>query len=278
MKPKVLVTGATGFIGRAVSSTLERADWDVIRGSRFEREGHVRVDLKDPAFAAQLLEGPRIDAIVHLAAKVELKDKTLDQLFVPNVLGTGNLLAVAKRWQAHFVFASTVVVCGATNRHVTSKSPPNPDMPYAESKWLAEQLISASGVPATILRLSGVFGANGPDHLGLNRAIMGATRGQIPKLAGDGSARRNYAYVKDVALDVAYALKNGVQGTHLISGSETTSIGQMLDSVCQVFLPGVSPEKTEGATTQDQVIERSPLLPATRAFSDALRDIKEALQ
>lgn len=147
-------------------------------------------------------------------------------------------------------------------------------MPYSESKWLAEQLITASGVRAAILRIAGVFGADGPGHLGLNRVVKDAVRGQRPKLIGDGNARRNYIYVKDVAEDVSYTIKNSLEGTHCLAGSEVLTISQMLDQVCEVFLDGQPPDMVDGPPAKDQIIERSAAFPPTRRFKEAILDIQ----
>lgn len=274
MTRNVLVTGANGFIGHEVALSLERIGWCVVRGVRSAREGQAQIDLEDPMLAAQLLRGPRMDAIVHLAAKVGWSGETPAQLFIPNVVGTANLLAVAKSWDAHFVFSSAAIVCGSASRDITSTTPPRPDMPYSESKWLAEQLITASGVRAAILRIAGVFGADGPGHLGLNRAVKDAIRGQRPKLIGDGNARRNYIYVKDLAEDVSYTIKNSLEGTHCLAGSEVLTISQMLNQVCEVFLDGQPPDVVDGLPAKDQIIERSPGFPPTRRFKEAILDIQ----
>lgn len=276
MRATVLVTGANGFIGRETVKAVERSGRTVFKGVRHVMgENEIEINLDVPGYVDRLASGPHMDAIVHLAARVSWQEEPGKELFIPNVIGVANLLYLASKWNSHFVFSSTALVCGAKLNYITSTRPDNPDLPYSHSKWLGEQLIRASGVRSTILRVAGVFGLNGPAHLGLNRSISNAIAGHRPQLVGDGSARRNYIYVKDVAEQIAHTLRKNIYGTHFIAGSETLSIAQMLSEICNVFLPGERPEIVkEGWNTQDQVVEASSLYPATRSFHSALADIK----
>lgn len=275
MKGNLLLTGAHGFVGRAAADALTSQGWQVHLATRIGDAG-VRLDLEDPMSCAELLNGPRMDAIVHLAAKVGLSGESVSDLFAANVAGTAGLLLAAQRWNARFVFASTAIVCGSKTADITPSSPVNPDSAYGNSKWLAEQLVAASGVDAVTLRFGGVFGADGPTHLGLNRAITAAQQGRRPQLVGGGGARRNYIYVKDAALSIAHALENDIRGTHFAAGSEISTLDEMLRALCDVFLPGQTPERVNGMDAADQVIQASPILPRTRSLHEALTDIRRA--
>ncbi len=149
-----------------------------------------------------------------------------------------------------------------------------PDTPYGRSKLLGEQLLARSGVEHAVLRIVGIFGGNGPVHLGINRAIGEALHGQPPTLVGDGRARRNYVYVKDAAAAILAALERQLVGTHYLAAAEILSVREMLDAICDAFLPGARPATRDGTPAADQVAEPSAELPAGRAFHDALDDIR----
>lgn len=283
MRRTVLVTGATGFIGRIAVAALEFEGWQVVRGCRSVPNGYgeepgvsscVSLDLEDPGSILRLKNSERADVILHLAARVGWTGESDSDLFVPNVLATGNLLAVARHWGARFVFASAAIVCGARAETIGPMSPACPDTTYGRSKWLGEQMVAASCQDYCILRLGGVFGASGPSHLGINRAIDAAMEGTVPTLIGAGKARRNYLYVKDAANAIVAALGQGVQGTHLVAGSEAVTIREMWASLCAIFLSGAIPATGSGSDAREQVIEPSPTLPVTRTFVDALLDIR----
>lgn len=275
----VLITGATGFIGRATVVALSDAGWQITQGSRSRTDelaqGTVHLDLAEPATILALAKGKRFDAIVHLGAHIGWSGAPESEMFAPNVLATGCLAYLASLWDAHLIYASAAIVHGVRTEAIKSDTPVCPDMPYARSKWLGEQLIEASNARHCILRIAGVFGYDGPAHLGLNRAIDGAIRGVPPVQFGSGSALRNYVYVKDVAQAIIYALQKSVTGAHLLAGHEVLPVREMLGQVCATFAPGLHPVIKEGAQALDQVITPSESLPRTRGFLDALIDIRK---
>lgn len=277
----MLVTGATGFVGRATVVALEEAGCQVIQGVRRKEtdvdEALCYFDLADPISMMVLADYGPFDAIVHLGAHVGLAGVVAADMYAPNVLATGYLAKLAKEWNAHLVFASTVIVGGVRSDQITVDSPALADTAYAQTKWLGEQLIEASGASHCILRIAGVFGLHGPNHLGLNRAIEGALCGKRPMLLGAGGALRNYVYVKDVARAISQVLDVRITGRHLLAGSETLSVADMLGAICAIcdtFLPGQSPEQKEAGEASDQVVETSAALPKPRRFREALADIQ----
>jgi len=276
-KGRVLVTGGTGFVGRATVTALVAAGWQVTLGGRRKEtdvgEALCYFDLADPISMMVLADHGPFDVIVHLGAHVGLAGVVAADMYAPNVLATGHLAQLAKEWDAHLVFASTVIVGGVRSEHITMESPTLADTAYAQTKWLGEQLIEASSASHCILRIAGVFGLHGPAHLGLNRAIEGALCGNRPVLLGAGSALRNYVYVKDVARAISQVLDVRITGRHLLAGSETLSVAEMLGAICDTFLPGQSPEQKEGGEASDQVVETSVALPTPRRFREALADI-----
>ncbi|MCK6406657.1 MAG: NAD(P)-dependent oxidoreductase [Rhodocyclaceae bacterium] len=276
MTGSVLVTGASGFLGRAVTSQLAAAGWKVYSSVRRDRnrESDFVHDFEDPRFIASLDDLPHLDAIVHLAAQVDFSaDKELS-LFQSNVVATASLAEFARRRGIHFVFSSSALVAGSKTSNISASSVPKADTAYARSKLLAEELIAASGVHATVLRIGGIFGLNGPLHLGLNRAIRLVLAGSPPEISGAGNSRRNYIYVKDVAGIIADVLSQNVCGTHLVAGSEVLSIGEMLQALCDAFLPGTMPRHIEGSAGFDQLIDPSPKLRCACSFRAALEDMR----
>lgn len=271
----VLVTGANGFVGKAVVAHLEGDGWDVIPSVRSACDNRgVEIDLESPAVFSDLCAVPRVDAIVHLATKVGFGCKSLEELFLTNVSATTALVTLARHMGAHFVFASAALVAGSKECHIGRQTSDNPDTAYMISKLLAERVIQASGVRAAILRIGGVFGMNGPIHLGVNRAIRAVSAGEPPVVTGDGGVLRNYIYVKDVAATIADVLRRDVSGTHLVAGSDVLSINEMLSSLCEVFLPGTEPLRREGHAGSDQLIDPSPDLLQARSFRAALEDMR----
>lgn len=280
LKKTIFVTGASGFIGKETVLAFEKSGFNVIRGVRSNINNQIHdndqiINLNNPKSILELEHTLHCDAIVHLGARVGLTEDLESDLFVPNVLSSACLAYLAKAWDAKIFFSSSVMVHGVRNTNIHLQSPINPDTPYGVSKWLAEQLIQTSGVQHCIFRIGGVFGNDGPIHLGLNRAIHDAQQGISPTMIGYGKALRNYVYVKDVAEAIVYAIQNNLQGIHLVAGNQKLSIQQMLQLICNTFLPSSVPINKSGSEALDQVIITSPQLPKTRPFLEALIDIKK---
>ena len=273
MAHSVLVTGASGFVGQSLMKLLERGDYDIVPLVRSHSglSGKVVLDFTDKDFASKIKGIRPVDAVIHLGAKIDWK-ASREELFVPNVLATANLVNWAKSIGAYFIFASTVMVCGANNTLITRDTKPNPDTDYAYSKWLAEEVTKMSGVRYLILRISGVYGCD--KKLGISNAIAEALQGKTPTQFGKGDIMRNYIYVDDLSRTIINCLEREVTGTHLVAGSEIISIAEMLKAICEVLLPGKKPIHRDGSHGYDQIIEHSDKLIKGRRFRDALEHIK----
>ncbi len=274
-KRKVLVTGANGFTGSTLIKILQGSKWEIIPMTQWEMglKNEVTIDFCDSGFMKVLQRLSPVDAVVHLAARVGWDGSSREDLFQPNVLAAAELVNWAKYHNSNFVFASAALICGERNPHITAGCVLNTDNDYLYSKWLGEEIIRMSGIKHTILRISGIFGKNGPAHLGINNAITSALQGTPPVQYGDGKIRRNYVYVKDLCNIIKYCLDNTIEGTHLVGGSQAITIGEMLEMICDVLLPGKKPEIRPGKGGHDQLIDHSLQLPNGRTFKEAILDI-----
>jgi UDP-glucose 4-epimerase len=274
-RKKVLVTGANGFTGSTLIKVLQGSDWEIIPMTQWEigLKNEVTVDFCDKGFMKVLQGLLPVDAVVHLGSRVGWDGSSRAELFQPNVLATAELVNWAKHHNSYFVFASAALICGERNPHITAGCVLNTENDYLYSKWLGEEIIRMSGIKHAILRISGIFGKDGPPHLGINNAIAGALQGTPPIQYGDGKIKRNYIYVKDLCNMIKYCLDNTIAGTHLVGGSQANTIAEMLEMICDVLLPGKKPQIRPGKGGHDQWVDHSPLLPGGRTFKEALKDI-----
>ena len=148
---KVLVTGASGFIGRRVVRRLLH-DGHSVRALVRDPERRAMLpdtaetaqgDVLDPGSLVRACEG--VDAVAHLAAVIRESGRLTFQRV--NYEGTRNVLEAAEAaGVGRFVFASTI---GATS---------DAALPYLSSRWMAEQDVARSTVESVILRFSAGFG------------------------------------------------------------------------------------------------------------------------
>jgi nucleoside-diphosphate-sugar epimerase len=197
---RILVTGADGFVGRALVSKLVSAG-DAVRGTmRRDDSPHppnvVPVgDLRDFRGWPALLEG--VDTVVHLAARAHVtNEKSDDPLAKFRAVNVWPTIALFKSCQqasvSRFVFISSIGVNGV----MTSSSPfnesdlPNPSDPYAQSKFEAElglsNIVESGPTDLVVLRPALIYGPHVKGNL--LRLMRWVDRGcPIPLVARDSS-------------------------------------------------------------------------------------------
>jgi nucleoside-diphosphate-sugar epimerase len=164
---KVLVTGASGFIGRATCEELVRRGHEVValvRRTGSEPPG-TQAQIGDLTDAASLQEGvlsQRADAVIHLAAEIA-SQRDARKVWEVNVDGTRRLLEACQADGApRFVLASTVVTGDAHGELLEPDKPLPVETPYGESKqeaekdelgWRPAYPTAAEGVPDAVAKL-----------------------------------------------------------------------------------------------------------------------------
>jgi nucleoside-diphosphate-sugar epimerase len=163
---KALVSGASGFVGRAVCTELLERGHDVaalVRRPGSEPSGcsAVRGDLADASALAGAVEGMRPDCVIHLAAEIA-SQRDASKIAEVNVEGTRRLLAAcAGGGRPRFVLASTVVTGDAGGAQLEEGSPLTVETAYGHSKQECERLVRESGLHNVIVRPSHVYGPGG---------------------------------------------------------------------------------------------------------------------
>ena len=195
---RILVTGATGFVGRHVVSTLaERGlsvramahgwgrDQVIARGS----VELCHADVTDDDAVKATMDG--VDGVVHLVAII--RERGVATFERVNHQGTARLVAAAREAGIEcFVQFSAI---GAIN---------DPEFPYLQSKWRGEQAVIQSGVPYAILRGSILFGEG--DEFVNTLASVFKTFPVVP-VAGNGQARFQPLHVQDMAQCIVQVLE-----------------------------------------------------------------------
>lgn len=238
----VLVTGASGFLGRPVTRAL------LERGARVRGLARPRSALLEPGVEPAPVEGlgdreglrralDGVGAVVHLAARVHvMRDTAADPLAEfrqVNVEGTRTVLEEAIRAGARrFVYASSVKALGEGGDAVlTDDTQPAPADPYGVSKLEAEgvvrELADAAGVHAAILRFPLVYGPGvSANFLKLLRNVGRC----VPLPFSSVRNRRSMIYVENAAAAVIAALESPAAAgeTFLVSDCADVSTPELV--------------------------------------------------
>ena len=177
MTHTILITGASGYLGSAVSVDLA-SDHRVIGVYRREPCEKQRLaapnafwekgDIADDnclrlIFRRYASKEKRIDYIIHFAAFTDYGEEWQDEYCDTNVIGTRNILKIAHEYGGvkRIIFASSIAALRPPGAGgvLTEKSPACDDIAYARSKAIGEKLLArnAGRLPAVVLRIGGVF-------------------------------------------------------------------------------------------------------------------------
>lgn len=234
---KVVVTGATGFLGGHVVARLLAEGHEVVALGRNAGIGSAlgtRFIAADLSQFAGLLAGESADGFVHAAA-LSSNWGPREAFWAANVEGTQQALMLARRLGVRrFVHVSSpsIYFRFADQLDVSEDMAlPKPVNAYAWSKAAAERLVlAAADLGPVILRPRGLYGRG--DTALLPRLLRAAKRGPLPLLR-DGAAVTDLTHVEDVAGAVLAGLDAGPQaegGVYNISGGEpmkVTTIAEM---------------------------------------------------
>ena len=113
---------------------------------------------------------------------------------------------------------SSTMVHGSNFKSYSLKTPYKPNNNYGKNKLKADIYIKRKKIDYIIIRTGGIYGKNGPKHLGINFTISKAERNIKPKLVGDGNFLRNYIYVMDLCKFIFFTIKINKKGIFYIGG------------------------------------------------------------
>ena len=222
---KILITGASGFIGSfIVEEALKRGfdTWAAIRKSssrawlQDERIHLIELNLSSKAQLTEQLRGQDFDYVVHAAGVTKCLNKA--DFHRINTEGTKNLvdaLLDVGMPLKRFVFVSSLSIFGAIREQqpyeaIRESDTPQPNTEYGRSKLAAERYLESLGtrLPYIILRPTGVYGPREKDYFIMAKSIQQHSDFAV------GYKRQDitFVYVEDVVQAVFLALEKGANG------------------------------------------------------------------
>ncbi|MGC9112934.1 GDP-mannose 4,6-dehydratase [Acidilobus sp.] len=263
---KFIVTGGAGFIGSNLSRLLLSEGHEVIviddlsSGARENVPAGARLVVGDVS-DRRALEGveamARGDevAIVHLAAVSGVVEAREDpsRAVRANVLGTQEVLDMARRLDAYVAIASSAAVYGDVSEvPVKEGAPLRPKSLYGLTKLFDEQLAEQAyrdyGLRSSYLRLFNVYGPGmrrGPYASVIYNFMEAAIRGLRPVIYGDGLNTRDFVYVDDVARAFLEAVRRRATGPFNVGTGREVSVLDLLRIISRVAGVELRPEFRE---------------------------------
>ena len=234
----VLVTGASGFVGRALVEELRHGE----RSYEVHALERSAGDLAEPGVAESAIAGA--DVVVHAAARIGVVrcEEDPEAALRSNVLATTLVARACAAHGARLAYVSTADVYGSVDR-ADEKTPPAPASLYALTKWWGEQTARLYAPERLlVLRIANPYGPGvetGQGKGALPTMLQQAERGErIPAFRGEA---RSWCWIGDVARAVRLVLESGEDGVFNIgSDAEPLALTDVARLACEVA--GSSPE------------------------------------
>jgi UDP-glucose 4-epimerase len=294
---RVLVTGASGFVGFAVASLLVAEGHEVTALTRTDTadvpKGVARAvgDLRDREATRRALTG--IEGVCHLAGLAKVRESFARPLdyWETNVAGTLAVLSGLLEATAptRIVLASTCAVYGPQAvQPMTETTPLDPSSPYGTSKLAADRaaadLAVTGAIGATSLRAVNIAGtAYGRGDLDESRLIpklLAVQQGRASEMVvnGDGSAVRDFVHVADMAAAFSLALaacEPGAWRAYNVGSGRRTKVSDVIAATESVTGQPVPVRRRPAANEPPEVLADSALIRAELGWQPKKSDLSE---
>jgi nucleoside-diphosphate-sugar epimerase len=250
MSKAVLVTGASGFIGRPLSERLEQEGCSVIRHS--DADGDI---------ASCPLPASGVNHVYHLAARTFVPDSWSEPLpfYATNVLGTVNVAEFCRRHSASLTMMSSYVYGRPLFLPISEEHAVAAFNPYGHTKLLAEEVCryyaQQFGIQVTIIRPFNVYGPGQSGNFLIPTLLRQALDPEAREVSiADDRPRRDYLFIDDL-LDLLLRTMNP-QGFDAFNAGSGCSVNPRELAELMLRVAGlVKPVVSRGEVRADEVLE-----------------------
>jgi UDP-glucose 4-epimerase len=221
MKERVLITGASGFVGYHLIEESLRKGLEVFAAVRSSSSiGHLRslpiqfttTDFSDTKALCSDLEARQYDYVIHAAGATKAaSEKDYERINASYTSNLGQAIATVQLPLKKFIFLSSLAAAGPSQSHdaITERDREKPVTWYGKSKLLAElHLSKIQALPVITLRPTAVYGPRDRDIFILLKTF---SQGIEPYI-GSKAQQLSFVYVKDLATVTIDALRSNITG------------------------------------------------------------------
>ncbi len=203
----IVVTGATGFLGRHVLSSLQKRNFEFTPWSRY------RIDFSNVQEMEKALRS--VDQVLHLAGQMNGRVEDLKE---SNALLTKRLVEASKK-----VGVRRIIFVSSAAAHLRKG-------PYGQSKWEAEEILKSSGIGYLIFRPALIYGPGDSKNVATMEKLV--KHFPVLPLLGGGRFLIQPVYVDDVVSCLMAALQSAVVNqSYYLAGPSQISLKEMLETI-----------------------------------------------
>lgn len=252
-RPRLLITGAGGFVGAAIAKAAVAAGDDVVAvirsgGSRLagiaKSISLQKVDLADGPSVAELICSVRPDVVIHSAWEGVGGALRSDDIQLENIRTTVALADSAiAAGTGRFVGIGSQAEYGRYDRRIVEDDLPQPTMLYGAAKLAANHLVAQRCGEAKVafawLRLFSVYGPGDNPNWLIPSTAASLVRGSRPRCTA-GTQKWDYLHIDDVAQGVLAAARNDrANGVFNLSSGEAVEVRTIVEMLRDIAAPGL---------------------------------------
>lgn len=294
MNYKVLITGVTGFVGKAIAKRLASLSYQIIGIGRKDSANvdfpieYYRTDIVNLDDLSCVIDATHPDIIVHCAAAIS-NDNLTKELIDANVRGTANLINIAIDYGVRkFVYISSLPIIGIPQEcPITEEHSVYPRSTYHLTKYFGELLLEnlAKTMSYTILRLPSPVGVGMPNNKILTVFVSKCLKHENLTLLGRGERMQNYIDVRDIAKAVECSIELNAKGIYNIAAEQSYSNYELaklcksvLQSKSEILFDGVDADEDIKWIYSTQKAQKYLHFSAVIPLEQTINDIANSLQ
>ena len=239
---RVLVIGASGFIGRYLVRRLATAHGHEVTGTFRSRPPEpgvaswLPVELTGGPALEGLFQVSRPEVVVHLAAMADVGacERQPEAATAVNVAATAAIARLCRQWDSRLVFVSTEYVFDGRRGFYREDEAPAPKTHYGLTKWQGEQEAAQLGHRSSIVRTSIVYGWPAPGSRNFLPWLVDRLRSGNAWQAST-QVMRTPVYVEHLVDGIVRLLESSYSGIHHVAGRDWVSMYQFGHAVAEAF-------------------------------------------